>query len=101
MSTARLADGMVIRTSLIARLLGIRLLRVEGTVTVTPYAPVRQPTPKAVTRHAAGKALGPKIAPAMGPRGLGNGLDQARQLLRDTEGDLRLLATRQTPAGGH
>ena len=101
MSTARLADGFVIRTKLIARLLGVRLLRVEGTVTVTPYAAVRQPTPKAATRHAAGQALGRKMEPSMVHMGLGNGLDQARQLLRDTEGDLRLLSTGQTPAGEH
>jgi len=85
MSTARLADGMVIRTSLIARLLGIRLLRVEGTISVVPRfvddaTTLRPSVPGRVVRSTVISA------------DPGAGLAEARRLLRDAEDDLESLA---------
>jgi hypothetical protein len=40
-----LAGGTIVETRLCARLLGIKLLVVDGTVTLVPWRPIESPTP--------------------------------------------------------
>jgi len=64
-----LGDGVLVETHLLARVMGIRLLRVDGVVTLTPARLVASPAdPRAVP-----------LTSAMTP---GAGLERAAHLLR-------------------
>jgi hypothetical protein len=74
-AASHLSDGVVVQTHLVARLLGMRILRVDG---VVHLAPARlEPTD--------GDAARPVLAP---PHTLGAGLAHASELIQD--GDRRL-----------
>lgn len=74
-TSSHLSDGVVVQTHLVARLLGMRILRVDG---VVHLAPARlEPTD--------GVAARPVLAP---PHALGAGLAHASELIQD--GDRRL-----------
>jgi hypothetical protein len=67
-----LADGVLVETHLLARVAGIRLLRVDGIVTLTPARLVASPgDPRAVP-------LTSSVAP-------GAGLERAAHLLRECD----------------
>jgi hypothetical protein len=69
---ADLAEGVLVETHLLARLVGIRLLRVDGVVTITPARLVASPAdPRAVP-----------LASAVAP---GAGLERAAHLLRECD----------------
>ena len=72
----RLADGLVIDAAIVARLLGVRLLRIEAALSVAP------------ARFAAPRAL-----PVPAARPIGTGLAAARRCI--DEGAVSLAASRQ------
>ncbi|KHL18929.1 UNVERIFIED_CONTAM: hypothetical protein LK11_04570 [Mumia flava] len=77
--SSTLAVGAVVRARVVARLLGVRLLRLDATVVVTP--PVFSepaPTPTAVRARA--------VAPPPGTVMTGGGLPEAERLLRLAQG---------------
>jgi hypothetical protein len=76
----RLADGLVIDAAVVARLLGVRLLRIEAAVGV---APARIDPPSAVP---------PGLRPVPVARPIGTGLALARGYLED--GAVSLAASR-------
>ncbi len=82
-TTDTLAGGAVVRASLVARLLGVRLLTVEGTVVLTPspypHAIALPPTP---TAHLDGTTT---------PKGIGARLGPSAQLINESIDDLRSL----------
>jgi hypothetical protein len=63
---------VLIETHLLARLLGVRLLRVDGVVTVAPA-------------RLAASSVDPRAVPMASTMELGVGLDRAAHLLRDCE----------------
>ena len=78
---SQLSDGVVVETRLTARLLGVRLLRVDGIVLMSPArlsAPVPAPSPPARATNA-----------VPGPNG--HLLAQAAQLLQENDANLRRL----------
>ncbi len=78
---SQLSDGVVVETRLTARLLGVRLLRVDGVVLMSPArlsAPLPAPSPPARTTNA-----------VPGPNG--HLLAQAAQLLQENDANLRRL----------
>ena len=79
---SQLSDGVVVETHLLARVLGLRLLRVDGVVLL---APGRLETP--TTR--APDAKTPPIA--------GYDLTEAAQLLRETDATLRGVTRSERP----
>jgi hypothetical protein len=68
----RLAEGVLVETHLLARLLGIRLLRVDGVVTIAPA-------------RLAASAVDPRAVPITSTMEPGAGLERAAHLLRDCE----------------
>lgn len=81
---ARLTDGVVVETRLVARLLGLRVLRVDGTVRLSPARVVERP-PAVVVPGSTEPAPLPRDAPP--PAGLpsyapGGELARAATLLR-------------------
>jgi hypothetical protein len=68
----RLSEGVLIETHLLARLLGIRLLRVDGVVTVAPARVAPSPAD-------------PRAVPMTSTVQLGAGLERAAHLLRNCE----------------
>jgi hypothetical protein len=77
---SRLSDGVVVETRLTARLLGLRLLRVDGLVLVNPA--------RLVDRVPAG------VPPGARPEATGDGLATAARLLRENDERLRGLSPR-------
>lgn len=71
---------MLVETHLLARLLGIRLLRIDGVVTLAPARVSASP-------------LDPRSVPMTSTMQLGAGLERAAHLLRDCE--------RQGSVSGH
>lgn len=57
--TSTLAGGAVVRTSLVARLLGVRLLTVEGTVLLSPVSFSDPPVDARTVPEGIGARLGP------------------------------------------
>jgi len=85
--SSQLSDGVVVETELIARLLGLRLLRVDGIVLMSPAHLVRP--------MAAASRDGPTV-PSRARAEVGSGpngqlLAQAAQLLQENEVRLRRL----------
>jgi hypothetical protein len=78
---SHLSDGVVVQTHLVARLLGLRILRVEGVVHLAPARLEPIDAVPAGTARAARTALGPPVT-------LGTGLAHASELIQD--GDRRL-----------
>jgi hypothetical protein len=74
-TSSHLSDGVVVQTHLVARLLGMRILRVDGVVHLAP----------ARLEPVDGVAARPVLAP---PGTLGSGLAHASELIQD--GDRRL-----------
>lgn len=70
----RLSDGVLVETHLLARLLGIRLLRIDGVVTMAPA-------------RVTGAPVDPRAVPMTSTMELGAGLERAAHLLRDCERD--------------
>jgi hypothetical protein len=68
----RLSEGVLIETHLLARLLGLRLLRIDGVVTVAPARVAPSP-------------VDPRAVPMTSTMQLGAGLERAAHLLRDCE----------------
>jgi len=94
-----LSDGLVIETSLLAKIFGLRVLRIEGTVSVAP-AQVRNPSvpvvgASVVTDEHPHVLRAPPGDPPR-PAHLGSGLATAADLLRDARSDLRGLPERDT-----
>lgn len=65
-----LSEGVLVETHLLARLLGVRLLRVDGVVTVAPA-------------HIAPSPVDPRAVPITSTMELGAGLEHAAHLLRE------------------
>lgn len=79
----RLSEGLVVDASILARLLGIRLLRLNAHITFVPASP-------AISLPASSAAL------VVGPGGLDDALDllaHATRTLDDVTRDLRLVST--------
>jgi hypothetical protein len=77
----RLSEGVLVETHLLARLLGLRLLRVDGVVTIAPAR--LAPSPR-----------DPRAVPMTSTMELGAGLERAAHLLKDCE-QRRRLETRK------
>ena len=77
-TSSHLSDGVVVQTHLVARLLGVRILRVDG---VVHLAPARLEPIDALSAGTVRPALGPPVT-------LGTGLAHASELIQD--GDRRL-----------
>src|SRR5215218_5104963 len=75
----QLSHGVLVETHLLARVLGIRLLRIDGVVTVAPARLSASPAD-------------PRAVPMTSTMQLGAGLERAADLLRDCE--------RHAPGGG-
>lgn len=76
-AASELSDGVVVQTQLLGRVLGVRLLRVDGTVLVTPARLASGPL--AATRA---------TAPSAGPTAVtapGSELAEAARLLREND----------------
>lgn len=81
---SRLSDGVLVETALVARVLGLRLLRVDGTVLLAParlHQRPGRPTPLVLS---SASEDGPTLEP-------GRRLVEARRLLRTNGERLRLL----------
>ena len=79
----RLADGIVVETTLVARLLGLKVLRIDGTVLLSPARVVDSTT------------VAPAAQPKMPPTDpvVGNGsLALARRLLQENDERLQRLS---------
>jgi len=79
---SQLGDGVVVETRLIARLMGMRLLRVDGIVLMSP-ARLVDPAPSAPSRER------PRHTGSVPPNG--HLLAQAAQLLQENDAHLRRL----------
>ena len=103
-SSKQLSDGVVVQASVLARLLGVKLLTVDATVLVSPaqlteheiqqeVGPVMAPRPQPeVHGLALGAGSAGTASPARSPNGLvGSRLGLAARLLEDSTGDLRTL----------
>jgi hypothetical protein len=71
-----LSDGIVVQTQLLGRVLGVRLLRVDGTVLVSPGRLVTEPLAEPLADHRA------PSAPALAA---GSELVEAARLLREND----------------
>ena len=71
---SHLSDGVVVETRLIARLLGVRILRVDGVVHIAP-ARLERPTPTTAEAR----------RPVAADRQLGAGLARASRLLEESD----------------
>lgn len=71
-SEAHLSEGVLVETHLLARLLGVKLLRVDGVVTIAPA-------------RIAGSPVDPRAVPIISTMELGAGLEHAARLLRECE----------------
>lgn len=103
--SSRLSDGVIIETSVLARLMGIKLLTLEGTVLVSPaqlqerYHAHATPdaVPVAVTRHQAPaeRLNGGSAARSGAPdEAVGARLAAAARLLDESSRDLRSIEHR-------
>ena len=81
-SDSHLSDGVVVETHLLARVLGMRLLRVDGVVLLSPG------------RLQTSSARPPATAVAS----VGYDLTEAAKLLKETESTLRAVVDREGPA---
>jgi hypothetical protein len=84
---SRLSDGVVVETHLLARVLGMRLLRVDGVVLLSPARLVGPVPPQPVTRE-----------PAPPAPGVGYDLTEAARLLREADATLRSASNGAGPA---
>jgi hypothetical protein len=104
-----LAGGAVVRTALVARLLGLRLLTVEGSVLLMPLPfgmpedhPTRSRTP---SRHKANatttgvRPLGRRPARSQLGAGIGASLGASARLIDESVEDLRALDHRPRTEG--
>jgi hypothetical protein len=87
--TSTLAGGAVVRTSLVARLLGVRLLTVEGTVLLSPVSFSDSPVDSAPTAGA-GTTTPPVDARSV-PNAIGARLGPSARLIDESIKDLRTL----------
>ena len=98
-STKRLSEGVVVETSLLARVLGIKLLTVQGTVLVSPARLEEQ------DGHS-------EVAPVWSPAGMAGGSSQSgsavgtrlritAHLLDENASHLRDLSTPSSSAESH
>ncbi len=81
---SRLSDGVLVETALVARVLGLRLLRVDGTVLLAPARLHERPVDTTPTVDPPAAVDGPAIEPGMR-------LVEARRLIRTNGERLRLL----------
>ena len=81
---SRLSDGVLVETALVARVLGLRLLRVDGTVLLAPARLQERPVHASSTIVTSPPADGPSVEPRLR-------LVEARRLLRTNGDRLRLL----------
>lgn len=103
---SRLSDGVIIETSVLARLLGIKLLTLEGTVLVSPaqlqeayqaYATtVAAPAAVETPREIRAERLNGGSPTRSGPSGavVGARLDAAARLLGESSRDLHSIERR-------
>lgn len=81
--TSTLADGAVVHTSLVARLLGVRLLTVEGTILLSPVSFSTPPPDTArTTIHLDADTV---------TKGIGARLGPSARLIDESINDLRTL----------
>jgi len=85
--TSTLAGGAVVRASLVARLLGLRLLTVEGTVLLSPVSFGAPPADTARTTARTTAHLDTKTV----TEGIGARLARSARLLDESIDDLRAL----------
>ncbi len=103
-SSKQLSDGVVVQASVLARLLGVKLLTVDATVLVSPAqlteheiqqdaGPVIAPRPQPeIHGLVLGAGSAGTASPTRSPNGLvGSRLGLAARLLEDSTGDLRKL----------
>lgn len=83
--TSTLAGGAVVRTSLVARLLGVRLLTVEGTVLLSPISFSSPPPPVNVDGTTA------RLTTGTAPEAIGARLGPSARLIDESIKDLRAL----------
>jgi hypothetical protein len=98
-STKRLSDGLVIETAVVARLLGVKLLTLEGTVLASPAhlkdvdaqdgEALPAPTYAAIERPPVGAPPASSVRRSKGP--CGARLILAADLLRASADELRVL----------
>jgi hypothetical protein len=94
--TSRLSDGVIVETRLTALLLGVRLLRVNGIILMSParlVGPAPAVAPGAPSRNGAPVSSRVHAADAS-PRPKGAALAQAARLLQENEDRLRRLSSR-------
>ena len=96
-AASTLADGVVVETRLVARLLGLTLLRVDGLVLLSP-ARVREPQP--AVRAARGSAPSASVAYRNDGVRAGERLALAGRLLASTETRLGAAGTAHPPVTG-
>lgn len=89
-----LADGIVVETRLVARLLGLRLLRVDGVVLVSPGR-VREAPLAVAARRGTGSVSSPDDGQRPGER-----LALAERLIASTGSRLERARTAQPPVTG-
>lgn len=87
----RPSDGLVVEASILARLLGIRLLKLDATVVIVP-ADVTAPSSAARVSPLPAVAPSPRALPDRQPAGVGGGLAEA--IRRIDEGAAILAAVR-------
>lgn len=85
--TDTLAGGAVVRTSLVARLLGVRLLTVEGTVLLSPASFGAPPADIARTTARTTAQMDARTV----PKGIGARLGPSARLIDESIDDLRAL----------
>jgi hypothetical protein len=82
---SRLSDGVLVETALVARVLGLRLLRVDGTVLLAPARLHERPPHASPTVVTSPPTDGPRLEPGLR-------LVEAGRLLRTNGERLRLLS---------
>ena len=87
--TSTLAGGAVVHTSLVARLLGVRLLTVEGTVVLSPVS-FGDPPADSVPAVRADTTTSPVDA-RTAPQGIGARLGPSARLIDESVKDLHTL----------
>lgn len=87
--TSTLAGGAVVRTSLVARLLGVRLLTVEGTVLLSPVSFSDPPADSAPSARV--DTTTSPVDAGTGPKAIGARLGPSARLIDESIKDLRTL----------
>jgi len=107
---SRLSDGVVIETSVLARLFGIRLLTLEGTVLVTPaqvqpaetFVPEVSRDPLSADQESSRSPRSSRVASAptdVPPGRVGHRLGEAARLLQQSSDEMSAVVADEKPPG--